>query len=479
MDWEFYAESPAGCKASKYGTCYCPRGKMLGGSLAINGMIYTRGNKDDYDLWARNGNTGWDFDSILPYFKKSENNLYRPFVEYENGKYHSANGPMKLDFFGANDGQDAYRQIFLDAAVERGNEIIDDINADKSLGFLNMQATIANGRRQSAAKSFLVPAECRKNLHVIKHAFVKKILIDKNNNAYGVKFEYKGKHKMKAYARKEIIVSAGTFLSPQLLMLSGIGPKKHLQKFNIRVKSDIPVGKNLIDHHSLYIWFRFNPTESSPTDQLDDIFEYAIHGDGPLTSRGVTNINGFINLSNQSSIPEQQFQVFYYKRNDSGLKGYMNKNYYRDNIKYALLMENQNHDLAAVVVSVLHPKSRGYVKLSSKSYCKKPIVNPMYYSNPEDVESSLQAMKDQLAYENTESYQRNGGQFIHIPIEECDRYEFRSDDYLRCYIHYFGSSNSHHIGTSKMGPASDPESVVDPTLRVRNIGNLRQMDSGV
>lgn len=480
FDWEFYVESEKACKATATGKCYSARGKVLGGSSAINGMIYTRGRNRDFDRWAELGNTGWNFDSVLPYFKKSEGNQRQQFVTYDNGKYHNGAGPMKIDFFG-QDGQDAFLRIFLDAAIENGHPIIDDINADKDLGYLNMQAAYANGRRQSAARSFLIPVKNRKNLHIMKHAFVKKILIDERKNAYGVKFVYRGKHKFKAFARKEVIVSAGTFMSPHLLMLSGIGPKKHLQKFGITVTNDLPgVGKNFIDHQSLYIWFRFNPTETSPTQDLDNIYRYAIHADGPLTSRGVTNINGFINtLNNKTGGPEFQAQVFYYKRNATGLKTYVNTVNYKDSIKQKLLFESLTHDIVAVVVSYLQPKSRGFVKLSSASACEKPIVNPMYYSNDDDVEAALRAMKQQLSFETTKSYRQNGAEFLHIPLDDCDRYEFRSDDYFRCYIHHFGSTNSHQCGTSKMGPNSDPGAVVDPQLRVRNMGHLRQIDSGV
>lgn len=478
FDWEFYTEPELACKATKDRRCYCARGKLLGGSSALNGMVYTRGRKEDYDQWSKLGNSGWDYDSVLPYFKKSEGNQYKPFVSYQNGKYHNGSGPMKIDFFG-QDGQDALRKIFLDAAVESGNPIIDDINADKDLGYLNMQATYANGRRQSAAKSHLIPAKNRPNLHVIKNAFVEKILIDENNNTNGVEFSYKEKHKFKAFARKEVILSAGTFMSPQLLMLSGIGPKMHLESFHIPLKMDLPVGQNLIDHQSLFIWFRFNPTETSPTAQLDSLYQYVVHGTGPLTSRGVTNINGFINIGNKTGVPNIQAQIFYFTKNASALTSYVNNVNYKDDIKHKLLSESLTHDIAAVIVSNIHPKSKGFVKLSNSSAYSKPIVNPKYYSNKDDVEVSLQAMKQQLAFEKTKSYQKNGGKFIHIPIEECDRHEFRSDDYLRCYIYYFGTTNSHHFGGSKMGPKSDTQTVVDSRLKVKNIGKLRQIDAGV
>lgn len=451
---------------------------MLGGSSAVNGMIYTRGNPADYNYWASRGNIGYDYDSVLPYFKKSEGNQYLPFVLKDNGYYHNAYGPVKISFFSSNDGSEDIRQMFLSAAAEMGEDIIDDINANKSLGFLTMQATVAGGRRQSAAKSYILPALCRKNLRVIKHAYVTKILIDKNNNAYGVKFYYKGK-KMKAFARKEVILSAGVFQSPQLLMLSGVGPKNHLKKFNICVKTDIPVGHNLVDHASIYIFFRFNARAQNPFQDLYNTYEYALHGDGALNSRGATNVNGFINLNDENGVPQFQFQAMYYRMNTSSLKGFMDKQNYKNSIKRALLCENEKYDIAAVVVSNLHPTSRGFVKLTSSSPFKKPYVNPMYLSTEQDVKLSIIAMKNQLAYENTAAYRQRGGQFIHIPIEECDQYEFKSDDYCRCYIHYFGSTNNHHIGTGKMGAIDDPESVVDPQLRVKNIGNLRWVDSGV
>lgn len=457
-------------------TCKYARGKMLGGTSSLNGMIYTRGRKEDYDRWAALGNTGWDYNSILPYFKKSEGNQYKPFVLYRNGEYHNGSGPMKIDFFGA-DGMDAKRQIFLDAAAERGNPIIDDINSDKNLGYLNMQATYADGRRQSAAKAFLIPAKNRKNLRVIKNAFARQIMINKNRTAYGVKFVYKNKYKFKAFARKEVIVSAGSFHSPQLLMNSGIGPKEHLNQFKIPVKANLPVGQNLTDHQSVYIWFRFNATETSPHAEMDSLYQYVVHTTGMLTSRGVTNVNGFINTDNTTGPANIQVQVFYYPKNSPSLTSFASG--YKDSIKRKLLTESLTHDVAAVIVSNIHPKSRGYVKLNCTLACEKPIVDPRSFSNADDVEALLKAMKQQLSFENTTSYRKNGGEFIHIPIEECDRHSFRSDDYIRCYIHYFGSSNSHQYGSSKMGPISDPTAVVDPSLKVKNIKRLRQIDAGV
>ncbi|XP_055296705.1 glucose dehydrogenase [FAD, quinone]-like, partial [Sitodiplosis mosellana] len=353
FDWQFSVKSELTCKAAVNETCRYTRGKMLGGTSSLNGK--QRPKEEDYDGWAELGNTGWDYDSVLPYFKKSEGNQYEPF------------------------------------------------------GILEYASILCEWSTAKCRQSIFDSGKNRKNVHVIKHAFVKKILIDENNNAYGAKFTYKEKGTFKACARKEVIVSAGSFLSPQLLMNSGIGPKKHLEKFHIPVKADIPVGRNLTDHQSVYVWFRFNSTETSSTAQLDSLYQYVVHGTGPLTSRGVTNVNGFINIANTTGAPNIQVQVFYCTENSSALTSFASG--YKDGIKQKLLNETLTHDLAAVVISNIHPKSRGYVKLNRTSVYGKPIVNPRFFSNPDDVEVLLQAMKQQLSFENTTSYQANDGEF--------------------------------------------------------------------
>lgn len=184
------------------------------------------------------------------------------YVEYEGGKYHSANGPLKV----SNTNQNAFAKIILQAGEELGIPYINELNADKHVGFANTQRTTYKQRRESNAKAFLIPAKHRKNLHIIKHAFVEKIIINSNNQHEGVEFVYKEANKMKAFASKEVILSAGSISSPQILMLSGIGPKKHLQNHKILVKSDLPVGENLYDHITAYIFFSFNSTK-----QLDNV----------------------------------------------------------------------------------------------------------------------------------------------------------------------------------------------------------------
>lgn len=470
-DWGFHTEQKTACRAQVNG-CYWPRGKMLGGSSSINGMIYVRGTDRDYNRWAAAGNIGWDYESVLPYYKKSEANQYQPFVAYQNGRYHNANGPMKIDFFG-----DYYEsdKIFFEAAKERGVPFGDDINADKHLGYLNAQGTIFQGRRVSTAHAFLIPAMHRPNLRIIKHAFVKKILINDQNRAYGVKFTIKGKKKMKAFAKKEVILSAGTVQSPVLLMISGIGPKKHLEKHNISMKADLQVGKNVMDHVIVNAFFAFNPTETVSTSQFDGIYNFAIYNTGYLVSGRM--LSAFVNSKNDSSYADIQFYPIYFTRNT--LSSYLDDMEYNENIKQTLNKVNENYDVAVIRINLLVPKSKGQILLRSKSACDPPIIKPNYLSENEDMATLVRALKEQIAYSSTKSYRSNGGHFIKIPLDDCDGLKYMSQEYLECYIRSFSYTDYHPVGSSKMGPKYDRSAVVDPQLRVYQIDGLRQIDAGM
>lgn len=473
VDWQFYAQSSRACRAN-VGGCFWPRGRMLGGSSAMNFMVYVRGNDRDYDRWEQEfGIPGWNYETALKYFKKSEGNQQPSFVQYDDGRYHSACGPQKIDLLGS---LTPFQEMLIEAANEKGIPTIDDINADKLTGYVNLQGTYFQGRRWSAAKSFLIPAKDRPNLDVIKHAFVKKILINEKNQAYGVKFDYKG-ITMKAYCRKEVVLSAGAVMSPVILMHSGIGPRCELKKYKISVKSDLPVGKNLIDHLYTLVWLKFNPSQTSPLDSLDSTYNLAIHNSGSLAS--AAQPSGFINTFNNSIYPDIQTLIHYYPAKSPDLRSYLDQYAYNDNFKSKLIAENENHDIVGFIVADVQPKSRGYIKLGGSSPCDRPKIRPKYLSHPEDMNTMLQGVKQQLSFLDTEAYQANGGEFIWIPIEECDRFPFKSDDYLKCYIAYSSGTTYHPLGTSKMGSDSDPTAVVDQFLRVRGIDGLRQIDAGM
>lgn len=471
LDWEFYAKSQFACRANT-GQCYWPRGKMLGGTSSINGMVYVRGTDRDFNRWASYGNPGWEWENVLQYFKKSEANQYGPFVAYRNGLYHNANGPMKIDFFGDATDTD---KIFFQAASENGIPFIDDINADKHLGYVNLQGTIAQGRRQSTAKAFLIPAKNRKNLHIIKHALVDKIIMDKNNRAYGVRFKIDGKHKMKAFARKEVILSAGVVMSSVLLMLSGIGPKEHLEELNIPVRADLAVGKNLLDHISTTTFLSFDPIEMPASSEYDSTYNLAVHNTGSLVSTRM--LSAYINTKNDSAYADIQFYPIYFPRNSIG--SFLDSIKYKEEIKQQLVEINRNYDVGAIRTSLLTPKSTGRIYLKSKSIHDKPIIDANYLTNEEDVAILNRAVRQQISFVNTRAYTNNGARFIKLKLDDCDRFKYLSDDYLNCYIQYFTNTDYHPVGTSKMGPKNDSSAVVSPRLLVYNTTRLRQIDAAM
>ena len=227
--------------AMENGRCHWPRGKVLGGCSGINYMLYIRGAKKDYDIWEQQGNPGWSYQDVLPYFLKSEDNRS---PKYAKTPYHSTGGYLTVE-------EPRWRTPLAAAFIQAGQEMgykNRDINGERHTGFMIPQGTIRDGSRCSTAKAFLRPAMSRKNLHVAMKAHVTKILIDPSTKrAYGVEFVRDGET-VRVHANKEVIVSGGSINSPQLLMLSGIGPKEHLSKHGITVIQDLRVGHNLQDH---------------------------------------------------------------------------------------------------------------------------------------------------------------------------------------------------------------------------------------
>ncbi|XP_059622995.1 ecdysone oxidase-like [Phlebotomus argentipes] len=250
------------------------RGKMLGGTSSMNAMIYVRGNDDDYNNWKRLGNPTWEFENVLEYFKKSEANQDPEIANAFGGYYHSKDGPMYVELFRSNL---SINNVIIQAAQEMGYKFILDINANEHIGFTFAQGSIRSGERESTAAAFLRPAMNRPNLHIVKHAHVTKLQIDRQGVVSGVSMILRGKKKLKAFARKEVIVSAGTINTPQILMLSGIGPAAHLQKMQIPVIQDLQVGKNLQDHPCVAFLVKLNESNATKVSPIDLMSSYSIY----------------------------------------------------------------------------------------------------------------------------------------------------------------------------------------------------------
>lgn len=310
LDWTYKTESSnKSCLGMKNNRCNWPRGKVLGGSSVLNYMLYVRGNRYDYDLWESLGNPGWGWDQALYYFKKSEDNR-NPYLT--KTPYHNKGGYLTVQ---ESPWHTPLVAAFVEACTEQGYENR-DINGEKQEGCMIAQGTIRRGSRCSTAKAFIRPVRLRKNLHTALNSQVTKILIDPvKEKAIGVEFFRNGK-RYKIYSRKEVILSAGAINSPQLLMLSGIGHKEHLEEKGIKVIKDLPVGDNLQDHVGMggMTWLvdkpvsivqdRFNPAQITN--------QYVLNERGPMTTLGGVEGLGFVTtkLGNHSiDWPDIQFHM--------------------------------------------------------------------------------------------------------------------------------------------------------------------------
>lgn len=277
--------------------CYWPKGRALGGTSVINYMVFNRGHSDDYDRWARAGNDGWSYRDVLPYFKKMER---IGIDEFKTSKYRGRKGLVDVQHPG-------YRSKLLDAFIDAGKDLgyeENDPNDEQMLGFSQIQATTRNGRRWSAAKAYLRPIKKRSNLFISMKSWVTRILIDPHTKvAYGVEF-VKNRQRYYVNATKEVILAAGAVASPQLLMLSGVGPAKHLNKLHIPVIQNLSVGYNLQDHVGLSgLAFVVNEPitiSESSVQSMSAIFSYYVLGRGPFTLPGGAEGLAFVKTPNST-----------------------------------------------------------------------------------------------------------------------------------------------------------------------------------
>lgn len=388
-NWKYKTEKqPYSCLSMDNEQCNWPRGKALGGTSVINLMVYTKGNKADFDSWKSKGNDGWGYNDVLQYFIKSE----RTNLVDIDAEYHGKNGSLNVE-------HSHFSTPLLDSFRKSAQELgytVRDPNGKEQLGFSWVQANLRNGRRCSASKAFLAPVQHRKNLSIAKNAHVTKILIDSlTKKAYGVEFKrYFQKYHIKA--RKEVILSAGVMNSPQLLMLSGIGPKEHLDKHKIKVLKNLKVGYNLQDHPAFFaLTFLLDEPVSVNGISLIDAYNYIINNNGPLTLPGAegiafmkfnnSNLNsgppdievvmgaGGLNIDATSiarkivGIPEHFYQKVFGKVKD----------------RYGVTF----------VPVVLRTKSRGRIMLRNNNPYEAPLMYSNQYQDPEDIKSMIKGVR--------------------------------------------------------------------------------------
>jgi choline dehydrogenase-like flavoprotein len=459
--------------------CAFPRGKALGGGSVLNYMIYIRGNKHDYNKWGQTC-PGWSYKDVLPFFKRSED---AQLQGNENSAYHGKGGPLRVTY-------PPYRTEYAKAFVKSFQQLgykNHDYNGESQIGISFVQSTTKHGRRLSAAKAFLDPIAARPNLHITLNTRATKVLIDpKTKLAYGIEY-VKNKKRYRVMARKEVILSAGGFHSPQLLMLSGIGPKDHLKEINVPLIEDLPVGETMYDHLYYPLVFRSNVSglgsHSERIMNIPTLKQYML-GTGQLTVIGGVEAIGFIKTNvtdNHPEVPDVE-AIFtsgsIASDQGSGIKTGMRLS---DEIYNAVFkpIQDPSIDTFGTNLMLFHPKSKGYMRLKDNNPFHWPKYYTNYFTDPRDLETMVQGIKKTIEIVNTPAMKKYGAKVHDIPLPKCAHLAFGSDDYWRCALRQLSSSLHHQTGTCKMGPKSDPTTVVDHELRVHGVRNLRVADVGV
>ena len=444
VNWMYQTEPEPGLNGRNV---FQPRGKVLGGSSSINGLLYVRGQHEDYDRWRQHGNLGWGFDDVLPYFKKAEDQTRG------SNDFHAVGGPLPVsDWRHA----DPLSEAFVDAAAEVGVPRNPDFNGATQEGAGFFQTTTKGGRRASTAVAYLRPAKARPNLHVETSALAERILFE-GRRAVGVAYRSAGIPRT-ARARKEILISGGAFNSPQLLQLSGIGPADLLRQHGIEVVLDAPgVGADLQDHMQVRVVMRcsqavtLNDIVNNPVRKVLTGLRYAAFRTGPLTIAAGTS-GAFFKTNPRLATPDIQIHFLPFSTDKMGEK---------------------LHPFSGFTASVcqLRPESRGSLRIKSANPAVPPEIRINYLASEVDRATNVEGLKILRKILRAPA-------LTPYVIEEIDPGDkITSDEALLAYCRARGTTIYHPTSTCRMG--SDPLAVVDQRLRVRGVDGLRVIDASV
>lgn len=425
-----------------------PRGKVLGGSSSLNGLLYVRGQREDYDRWAELGNTGWSFDEVLPYFKKSEDQ------ERGASEYHGVGGPLKVSDLRL---RRPIADHFIAGAKDIGIPFNKDYNAESQEGVGYFQQTAHKGFRWSTAKGFLKPARSRSNLTVETKAQTMRVLFE-GKRAVGVEFKQGGEVRQ-ARAKAEVILAAGAIGSPQILQNSGVGPSDLLNKVGVPVTHDLPgVGQNLQDH--LQVRLVFKTRERTLNDEVNTFLgrmwvgmQYVFKRSGALTL-AASQVVIFTRSSPEVERPDIQFHMQPLSADKPG---------------------EGAHPFSAFTASVcqLRPHSRGHIEIKSSDPLEYPAIHANYLSDERDHPVVIGGVK--VARRITEAPSLKP----YIVSEYVPGAQFQTDAELLDAARRYSQSIYHPAGTCKMGTADDPTAVVDPRLKVHGVDGLRVVDCSI
>ncbi|XP_031345280.1 glucose dehydrogenase [FAD, quinone]-like [Photinus pyralis] len=475
QDWGYTSEPcKNACLGVKERRCSCPRGKTLGGSSAINGMLYLRGSRKDYDTWANDGNVGWDFDSVLEHFRRIED------LQGVDDERFGKGGDLKLV-------QQISPQPIRKGLLEAYNELgYGAYKEEKPIGYFDFYTNIWKGTRYSAAKAFLAKAKERRNLYIALKAQVGKVTIGEDLSVTGVEVRTNGRI-IKIKATKEVVLSAGSVNSPQILMNSGIGPEDHLKELGVPLVKNLKVGQNLQDH-LLFAGVMYNVVDNAfvpktAEDVIDDWYQYLRHRTGPLSMTTIENFMFFADPMGNTEDPSVQLYYIPMYKNDvyGGLKAVQTLYKLPEEVRAVQNESIEKSHGIFLIPTLTHPKSVGQILLRSADPYDTPKIFTNYLSDPEG--EDLQALLDGVRFfQNltaTRAFSRYNPERLHFPFKNCRQHAPDSDDYWKCAFRNIASTVYHLVGTCKMGPKSDPDAVVDPRLRIHGMRGIRVIDASI
>ena len=432
LDWDLLGEQEPGLGGRRL---YMPRGRVIGGSSSINAMIYLRGHRADFDEWAASGCEGWSYDEVLPYFKRSEDN------DRGESEFHGVGGPLAV-----SDGRSLSPLVDaqLEAAVQAGYELIEDLAVDRPEGMSRWQLTQRHGMRCSAADAFLHPAESRPNLEVTSGVFAERIVFE-SDRAVGVELVRNGTRET-VRAEREVIVSAGTYQSPVLLMLSGIGSAKELESFGIALRQDLPVGHSLQDHCMVNVNYLTDHPGLFGIFTPENFALLEAEGRGPLTSN-YPEAGGFFRTRSDLSAPDVEFHFAAAPFFDEGLTPPPDNGY-------------------AFGPVIIKPTSRGKVSLRTPMPDSKPTVLCNFLTTEEDRASMLAGVRIALEIAAQPPLKAIEREPLSVPASD-------SEEDIFDWVRRASQTVYHPTSTCAMG------AVVDPELRVYGVEGLRVVDASV